>query len=57
MATPRKSKSGYWNVTLNRPFPIPGFTYRPGITHRVNDKVLEQMKAVEGLIDSAGPSD
>lgn len=56
MAASKKSKSGYWEVTLNRPYPIPGFTYRPGHAHRVNDKVLDAMKAEEGLIADARPA-
>ncbi|MEZ5688692.1 MAG: hypothetical protein R3E21_07930 [Caenibius sp.] len=52
----QESKSGYWFVTLNAPFPIPGFLYRPGVTHRVNEKLLARMQAEDGLIAHVEPA-
>lgn len=52
----QESKTGYWLVTLNAPFPIPGFLYRPGVQHRVNEKLLAKMQAESGLIANVEPA-
>ena len=52
----QESKSGYWLVTLTGAFPIPGFLYRPGVKHRVNEKLLARMRAEDGLIAHVEPA-
>ena len=58
-AAPAKqaSKSGYWMVKLSRTFQRPGFAYRPGREHRVSTRLLEAMKAEEGLVATVRPAD
>jgi len=40
----KKSETGYWLVDLARPVPIAGFTYHPGLEHRVDDATLAAMR-------------
>lgn len=52
----KKSKSGYYAVTLLRPFPHEGFLYKPSHDSvTVNEDILQAMIA-EGVVESVSPA-
>lgn len=45
MVTIRNSKSGYYRVKLNAPFPHQDFLYKPGAAITVNREIADAMNA------------
>lgn len=58
MASPayKKSKSGYYNVTLNKVWVDLGFTYRPSQAVVADEATLQRMIAAE-VVDTITPVD
>lgn len=51
-----KSDDGRYRVTLTRPFPHLGFTYKPGGEVNVREGLLKVMLDEEGLVANVVPS-
>ncbi|QQN73169.1 hypothetical protein [Croceicoccus sp. YJ47] len=49
--TYQKSTSGFYKVALAKPFERRGFTYKPGLSIRVDQELLDAMIADEAVAD------